>query len=93
MAYRIDYGPLKYHSKKKKSIHWVLYASAVMVLLLIGMNLFGARNAIAKNLLPGDPAVTAMALDNMVHNLREGETFGQVFTCFCQEILNGANLS
>jgi hypothetical protein len=40
-------------------------------------------------LLPGDPAVTAAALEGFVLDIKEGDTLVDAITAFCQEIVNG----
>ena len=91
MGYRIDYstaGSLRQPLKKKTS--WAAFAALVCVLGLV----FGAM--LIKNtafawvkmyLLPGDPAVTAAALDEMVEGLKRGQGVMDAVTAFCREIL------
>jgi hypothetical protein len=42
-------------------------------------------------LLPGDPAVTAAALENMTEGLRSGESLLDAVTAFCREIIANAH--
>lgn len=85
MAYRISYGPAK---KKRDKKRWIFFLSGLIVLL------FGAYFLQKKYdlFLPGDPAVTALALDHMASAISKGESFSDAFFCFCQEIIDGANL-
>ena len=95
MGYRIDYstaGSLRQPLKKKTS--WAAFAALVCVLGLV----FGAM--LIKNtafawvkmyLLPGDPAVTAAALENMAADLKAGQPVWDAITAFCAEIIAHAN--
>ena len=42
-------------------------------------------------LLPGDPAVTAAALENMAADLKAGQSVRDAITAFCAEIIAHAN--
>jgi hypothetical protein len=45
---------------------------------------------VQKYLLPGDPEVTAAALEQMVDDLRAGHGLGAAVTAFCREIVENA---
>lgn len=88
MAYQIHYGPVKHRVGPKNGGRAVV----VLVFLLALLVGFTYRREIREILIPGDSEVTAAALDNAVRNLREGDTFSDVFACFCQEIMDGAEI-
>lgn len=95
MSYRITYP--SFGEEKKQPIAkrgWTGVAAAALVAALV----FGAiavKNTgltwVQTYLLPGDPAVTAAALDGMVEDLRNGKSLGEAVKDFCQEIIAHAN--
>ena len=48
------------------------------------------QNWVQEFLLPGDPAVTAAALENMVDNIKDGNSIAEAVTAFCREIVENA---
>lgn len=86
MAYRIEYdsGGVKWQAARKKSfpVVWVVLSVAAAVLMVPGV-----RTAIWHWFLPGDGAVTAQALGELVTDLQTGESFGEAVTVFCREII------
>lgn len=91
MGYKITYGSgLKkqpVHSKKNSKLLILIVFALALVLRLSGL---GER--FGEFLLPGDPQVTADALQAMVQQLQEGEPLGDVFTAFCGEIIENAQI-
>ena len=85
MAYRISYGPDPI--RKRKGKRTLLFTGMIALLAVIWL----AKEA-GFSLLPGDPAVTANALEHMVSSVSEGEPVTDVFFAFCKEIIDGANL-
>ena len=89
MAYRITY---EFVGKRKNRFQvgrkgWI---SSTLVLALV----FGAMTLknngldfVKTYLLPGNPTVTAAALENMAEDLRQGESFIAAFRAFCEEIM------
>ena len=41
-------------------------------------------------LLPGNGAVTEVAIRNLMESLQDGSSFGEAVTAFCFEIINNA---
>ncbi len=82
MAYRIVYGPKKKTLKTKKK--WgILVAGCVLALVLLGRFL-----GWGEFLIPGDAAVTTMALDALIADLGSGAEIQEAFADFCREIMD-----
>lgn len=86
MAYRIEYdsgGATRQEVRKKRfSAVWLVLAVAAAILIP------GIRTAVWHWLLPGDGAVTAQALGELVTDLQTGEPLGEAVTAFCREIIS-----
>ena len=88
MAYEIRYDSVKApETKTKASRGWV--AAVGIVLLIVGAMYLKSNWLpwVQDVLLPGDPAVTAAALDEMVEGLKRGQGVMDAVTAFCREIL------
>ena len=93
MAYKIRYG-VNRHDRKKRGVArriWLPFLLAAC--LLVTVWLIEMKNISLDWLLPGDPEVTASALESLRENLAAGEPFGEAVTAFCREIINGAALA
>ena len=64
----------------------------LLVILVAGL-LVAGQNMSWNWLLPGDPRITAAALETLRENLTAGETLSDAVTAFCREIIHGASLS
>ena len=97
MGYRVEY---KSFGEEKKLPKVRKYKKAVMAAVLV-LTLTGGALAVKltglpwvqKYLLPGDPEVTAAALEQMVEDLRSGYSFTDAVTAFCREIMDNAQPS
>ena len=89
MAYRITYESVKKRKNRFRLDRRSWIATALVVVLVFGaMALKSSGLDFVKNyLLPGDPAVTAAALENMAEDLRQGESIIAAFQAFCEEII------
>lgn len=88
MSYRIQYDTKKHPWQKRlKRLKYVLPVG-IICLSLLTLGYFGMDKL--QFLLPGEPSVTAAALDNMANSLQEGETLQEAITAFCREILDNA---
>lgn len=88
MAYEIRYDSVKAPATKGKAPRgWV--AAVGIVLLIVGAMYLKSNWLpwVQDVLLPGDPAVTAAALDEMVEGLKRGQGVMDAVTAFCREIL------
>lgn len=94
MAYRIKYASFGEEIKQSKDLYLRKSIAAgllVLVLLIGAMTIkLGGLRWVTEYLLPGDPAVTAAALEGMVIDLREGENLYDAVAAFCREIMEHA---
>lgn len=95
MAYQIRYE--KIGTKPEKSPKkWTGLIAAICVLALVTgavtVKTVGLK-WIQEVLLPGDPEVTAAALEGLVEDLKDGESLGRAVTAFCEEIMKNAEES
>lgn len=93
MAYRIQYGSV---GPVKTAISRNYFALTVVLFLLVctvtvtAAHLMGAQWA-KELLFPGDPEVTAGALEQFVARLQQGSPVMDAITFFCREVIaNGA---
>ena len=92
MAYRIQYDQVKAPAAGKMDKRG--WAAVMMVALAIAaavtVKVVGLT-WVQEVLLPGDPAVTAAALEGVVEDLKAGEGLLAALTAFCRYIMaNGA---
>ena len=92
MSFRIQYGISRHevNSRKTKFKKWLPFLLAVI--FLVAGWLISLTEIRFDWLLPGDPEVTAAALESLRENLAAGESLGEAVTAFCREIINGAAL-
>ena len=93
MAYRIEYDtsvPCRQRCCGKPKV--TLLAAGFFLLFLLLVNLFwpAGGDLLREILLPGDPAVTAEAVDSLIENLEDGETVSDSVAAFCREIIDNA---
>ena len=86
MGYSIRYGP-RIPAEKKRG-RWQCVAALILAgaIVLLCVDIWNGRQW----LLPGDPQVTAQALETMAESIREGESLREAITCFCREIIENA---
>ncbi len=88
MHYRIVYARQKHRIPRLSKRQKMIAGTAVVSLLLIAVFLaFGTQW-----LLPGDPEVSATALENMVSSVKNGESLSDAVVAFCQEIVANAQM-
>ncbi len=88
MGYQIRYDTVVMSKPKKSSLgSWLVIGA----LLLLVAGAAAVRSAwlpwVREVLLPGDPAVTAAALETMVAQLKGGQSITEAAAAFCREIL------
>ena len=91
MGYKIAYASFEKEKKQTNDVGW---RNRILAVLLVTVLVAAAVTVKRKSLpwlsaylLPGDPAVTAAALEDMVTDLREGDSLYDAVTAFCREIV------
>ncbi len=92
MGYQIAYDSVGGVPQKPKKRWTGILAVAVVLLIVAGA--MTVKNVglewVQEVLLPGDPSVTAAALEGMAQDLRSGESVVEALRNFCQEIMRHA---
>ena len=99
MGYQISYGQagmkkrrkwnipkLKIEKSKIMTVFCVILSALLIAVCIVPQFRVYLRDLI----LPGDPAVTADALEEMVDAIGRGESVQAALTEFCRDILRGA---
>ena len=90
MGYRIDYQSVGKAKKQKKRHHPALMlAFCLLTILLLNTVLKDQRALLLKIIFPGDAAVTAASLDNMLSQLKAGAPLEDALLAFCQQVIAG----
>ena len=92
MGYRIEYekiGNFPQQSGKRRTGIIVGILVILLVVCAIAVKTVGLE-WVQEVLLPGDPDITAAALEGMVDDLRSGEGLIEAFKTFCHEIIENA---
>ena len=95
MGYRIDYGPVKkVRGVEKRTSRLAALTGMFLLLFVITVCCFWPEGtAVLRDwFLPGDPVVTAAAMEELTDSLRTGEGIGESLRAFCARILEGAAL-
>lgn len=95
LGYRVEYGPVKKVRGLEKRVSRVASLTAVSMLLfflLVGSFWPEGAEIMRRLVFPGDPAVTAAALEELTEDLREGESLPDSLRGFCIRIFEGAVL-
>lgn len=93
MGYRIDYGPVKkVRGVEKRTSRLAALTGVFLLLFVITICCFWPEGtaALRRMLLPGDPVVTAAAMEELADSLRTGEELYDSLRAFCVRILEGA---
>lgn len=93
MGYRIDYGPVKKVRGVERRVSRIASLTGLFLLLfMITVCAFWPEGtAVLRDwILPGDPAVTAAAMEELTDSLRTGEELSDSLRTFCIRILEGA---
>lgn len=90
MGYRIDYQTVTSPKKRAKRQHPLrMLALCLLAVLLWNTVLKDQRAMLLKILFPGDAAVTAASLDNMLTQLKAGAPFQEAVLVFCRQVIAG----
>ena len=96
MGFSVQYGPdgsferewkRKLQKKRRKG-----FGIAAIIVLLSAVLFLQKRQNLDELLIPGNPEVTKAAYMQFSEDLREGDSFREAITTFCQEIFTGATL-
>lgn len=97
MAYRIEYDTKvgKYEIRQNPPTGFPVLLAAVLVLFLAVTFLFWEDGAaVLKDvLIPGDDAVTILALQTMTEELKSGVPVRDALAAFCSDVIHGAEIS
>ena len=89
MAYRITYESVEKPKSRFRLGRKGWVATALVLVLVLGA--MAVKNSgldfVKTYLLPGDPAVTAAALEDLAEDLQQGESLIAAFRAFCEEII------
>lgn len=91
MSYKVDYPLLGVKSDGRKDFQRIgagLLAALLTVLLLWPRS----REALRNIVIPGDPAVTVWALEEMTRQLRAGDSLADSLEAFCRRVWEGGKL-
>ena len=94
MSYQIIYGSkdIKIIRKPKKRKSTGLMVCMVGIFILGLLRFSGLGNALWQYMIPGDPAVTTEAFQNLSNSLQNGESFPDAVFVFCETVIQGARL-
>ena len=91
MSYRIVYGPEQKIPTRKdhRSLRIRLFSVLFLLLFMLAVKKYWpeGQSKLAELLLPGNPGVTQLALEDMVSDLGSGVPISDAFTAFCHQIL------
>ena len=94
MGYRIEYESHGDVRKPLKLRHSRANISIIVLVLALVAGAMAIKHTgltwVQEVLLPGDPAVTAAALENMVDNIKSGDSIPEAVATFCQQIVDNA---
>lgn len=97
MGYRVEYGP---HRKKDAPRRWSHLKIQILTTVFLLIFAFGVREIwpegdakLKELLLPGQPSVTESAFENLVADLKEGDSLGDAVTAFCREIIEHVQIT
>ena len=92
MAYRIDYGSGDQSGAISKKRRYFVFGAVALILISVLIRISGYHTYLIRLMLPGDPEVTALALDTLIQQLKEGSGLRDALTTFCAEIIQGATV-
>ena len=94
MSYQIIYDTADMcRSRKSKNRQNPLLMVCIFSIALIGfLRISGWWDTLWQNLIPGDPAVTTVAFQNMTENIQQGQSISDAIFVFCESVIQGAKL-
>ena len=95
MSYRIDYGytDIKVQNPGNFGKNLKTFTAAALLLFACSVNLFwpAGKEQLQEILLPGERTTTALAAEQMLVQIREGNHLQEALRTFCLEILADAD--
>lgn len=93
MAYRIDYGRAvtKQLPDDGRQLRWQIMTAGALLLfvLLVKQTWPEGTDRLRACMLPGGEGTQA-AIETLVEQVHEGDSFGQALTVFCRQIIENA---
>lgn len=96
MGYRIDYQPVrKIRGAEKRRSRRAALTGVFFLLFLFGVQILWQEGGqVLRGLLfPGDAAVTAAAMEDLVQQLGAGVRVGEALELFCRRIMEGSGIA
>lgn len=92
MSYSIRYDSVRCPKNKQSSSAGKIVITLILCVCIVGAIALKSLGLpwIRQVLLPGDPEVTASALEHLVEDLRGGDRLWNAVTAFCREIVDNA---
>lgn len=90
MGYRVEYETVrKVRRMEQKTARLPAMIGAALVLFLILVGIFWpeGKETLRNFLIPGDPAVTVAALEELAEELETGAPLGEALDNFCRSIV------
>ena len=96
MGYKIQYGrggAVRFRKTAPRKVpRWCVILLCICI-TLAAFSLGWQNRQIRDFLLPGDPEVTAHALQSLAEDIRSGESFMECVSAFCAEVMENAKVS
>lgn len=86
MAYRVQYSAPE---RRKIGLAWTTAVFLTVFVLLVGLFWPEGANVLRDLLIPGDPAVTAAALEQFAAEMRGGTSWREALTLLWQRVAVG----
>lgn len=94
MGYQIIYDAKdKHFIKKPKKARRTGIVICILSVLTLGILRFsGWGDTLWQYMLPGDPAVTTEAFQNLAESLKDGQSLSDAVYVFCDTVIQGAGI-
>ena len=96
MGYRVEYGPVKKVRRLENRVSRTAVLTGLCFLffcILVGILWPEGSKVLRSLIFPGDPVVTAAALEELTADLKSGVNASDSLRQFCLNILEGARLA
>lgn len=93
MSYKVDYPAPGRNSDGGQVRRFQRIGAGLLAGLLTALLLWPrGRDALRNVIIPGDPAVTVWALEEMTRQLRAGDSLADSLEAFCRRVWEGGKL-